>query len=159
MDKIYNILKKNKKFKTIDYELYVTRKIKDNWEKYFGKLAKDLEFSFYRNGILQIEVINYMWVSEINYYKKKILQSINDSFGKKNIVRDIWITKKTTVSKNKAKKSIDRDLSFEDKIALENKRKKKCGYTLCEICKNILTNGKICIFCKNSNNSQLQKPR
>jgi hypothetical protein len=152
MDKLFKLLKANKSLKKFVNEIDISNTIKNNWGVIFGKLAKDLEFGFYRGGILQVEARNYLWVNEISYYKKQILKLANETVGKKSAIKDIRVVKSVANYKKKKEISsikIDKNLSFEEKIKESNKRKRDSGFCLCEKCSDVLTDTKVCVFCRN----------
>ena len=127
----------------------VSKKIQENWEKIFGKLANQVVFSHLYNGIIVVETDNPMWASELTFYKKELVKKTNDLI-KKSKIYDIRIH----VAKKKDEKNTiiipDTKLSLEEKIKEENKRKKEQNFIQCPTCQTWWEKNKICLFCSSS---------
>ncbi len=125
--------------------------LRREWETLLGGLSGEVLFGFFRNGVLGVDVKNFVWVSEIPYLEKEIIEKIKKLWHKKTPV-----VKAIKVSYNQAELTpkcseiyLDRaGLSFGEKIAFENAEKQKKGFRLCSNCRQVLAPSNICIFCE-----------
>ena len=151
-NKVSSILTKkgktpNLKDAELTYEL--SKKIQENWEKIFGKLANQVVFSHLYNGIIVVETENPMWASELTFYKKDLVKKTNDLIKKAKIY-DIRIhVAKKKESKNQPIVPTIK-LTLEEKIKAENKRKKEQKFDQCPTCHTWWEKNKICLFCSSS---------
>ncbi len=154
MSNLYDLLKETKSLKKTIFNIEIAKKIKANWEGIFGNLAKDLKFSYLKNQTLYVEALNYLWVTEINFFKKDLIKKINLIFNKP-LIQDIKVFyQKETLPQNKNlldNKSLksNKKLNLADKIKMEQERKIKEGYRFCTKCKLVLTKDVLCFLCKN----------
>jgi len=148
MSNLFELLKNNKALKKTIFSLEVSKKINSNWQEIFGKLAEDLQFEYLRGNDLYISAKNYLWISEINHYKKDIIEKINLVLNKKFIF-DIKVSyRKDLISiKKPDKNNISKSKNLEEKIILDNKKKLEEGYRLCKICSQLLSKEEICFLC------------
>ena len=124
MDKLIGILAKKKGYKALSGVMKHQRtreKLIKNWNFIFGGLADSLSFSFLKTGVLTVDTSNPLWVSEIKYYEKKLLETISEVFHDKKMITSIRVRyqKKKIVLKKDDLPS--KKLSFEEKIKYSNK--------------------------------------
>jgi len=157
MQYIFEILKKNSKYKTITKDLERGIVIKKNWEGLFGKLASELKYGYLKKGLLVIESRNQMWVNEIDFYKNDLLKKINSLFARK-VVYNLKIVfgfsadevfTPTTKVKNTS-------ISLHEKVLKKIQLKRKAGYKVCKVCKINLTSNEICVLCKIKTNRPIK---
>lgn len=148
MFKLTDILNKQqlKQLKCVENETKSVIKIKENWEKIFGKLAQDLSFDMIKDKTLYINAKNPVWASEIDYYKDMLLNKINAEIKPKKM-KDINIIFKKHIPPTKKNLKITTNKTLEEKIKDENKRKEKEGYKRCENCFVWIKPDQCCIFC------------
>ncbi len=96
MDKLFNVIRANRSFKSAIKDAEIVAEIKRNWLELFGRLGEDLQFSFFRQGTLFIESDNPAWVTEIGRLHDEFIHKIHQKLGKKNIIRRIVVRKKGT---------------------------------------------------------------
>lgn len=127
--------------------------LQKNWTYIFGKLAKDVSLGYLKDGCLHLDVRNYMWVSELDYYKVDLLVKINEVLKKKTAVTQLRIAYKSAKKSpviNSKKYVRDTSLTLPEKIVAELKLKKKMGYKLCVQCALILCENELCYLCRAS---------
>ncbi|MFA5878590.1 MAG: DciA family protein [Candidatus Margulisiibacteriota bacterium] len=150
MSNLFELLKDNKNLKKTIFSIEVSKKIKENWETIFGKLSTDLQFEYIKGNDLYISAMNYLWISEINYYKKGIIEKVNAIITKKFIF-DIKVSHRKDLKEENQKHSLkipSKSLGLEEKIIFNNKQKLKNGYKLCDSCSQLLTKEPICFLCQ-----------
>ncbi len=147
MYRLKTVLNQGSLFKKVWAHHESEKKLVENWEEILGKLALEVRFGFIKEGVLHVEVNNPMWVTEIDYYKKHILDKVNSILGKK-IIKELKIKKELKKSKEipvqKVEKS-NEDLETLIRKDIESKRKK--GWILCSKCEKVYTNKGLCTFC------------
>lgn len=125
--------------------------LSQHWHEIFGALAKDVQYSFLREGVIHLEVQNPMWVNEIAFYKPHILEKANSFLGKKKAVRDLKIHTKPKGSVKKVTQAsvvIEQPpLTLEETIRLDNLNKQKQGMVLCLECQKVYVKSGLCLFC------------
>jgi hypothetical protein len=81
-------------------ELKRSYKVRKNWEAIVGGvLAKQLAFDFLKGQWCYILADNPCWTIEINIYKEKILENINNYVRSKNKIRFLKVSIKNTADK------------------------------------------------------------
>jgi hypothetical protein len=150
MDKLFSILGNQKALRSPLRDKKIVANLKKNWELIFGKLAKDLHFSMYRKCALTIGSSNYLWVNEINYFKKEILEKITRYVGKNSVkyIKVVYDPSVKAGQKEICEKELENKLSFEEKIQHENKKKRDDGQTLCDRCSAMYSAKKYCVYCE-----------
>tara|TARA_B100000700_G_scaffold122409_1_gene137182 strand:+ start:527 stop:985 length:459 start_codon:yes stop_codon:yes gene_type:complete len=129
--------------------LALSRQFKASWGLIFGRLAGELSFRYLKGGLLYLTASNPIWVSEIKFHEKMILDKIKVSVPKVR-VRGLRVQYQEKASPEMTKtETVVPNLSFEEKIKRENQDQKKSGKQRCESCGEIWTKGKICLFCQN----------
>lgn len=140
--------KKSVALKQAESAYKLSKIIQINWDVIFGKLADQVQFSHVYNGILVVYVRNPLWVTELSFYKKELLVKIN-KLTKKLKVYDVRI--KLDTDKPKIEKPLTESVKYaetlEEKIILENRRKKTLGYWQCPTCHMWYDSEKPCVFC------------
>lgn len=85
---------------TIFNELKRSYRVKKNWEMIVGGvLAKQLTFDFLKGQWCYILADNPCWTIEINIYKDKILENINNYVRSKNKIRFLKVSIINTADK------------------------------------------------------------
>ncbi|NQY73864.1 MAG: DUF721 domain-containing protein [Candidatus Margulisbacteria bacterium] len=148
MDNLKEILMKIKGLKQVKKDYGISHLIEKYWGEVFGKISGDLKFSYFREGIVYVEVLNPMWKTEIAFYKKRILTNFSNFIGK-NKVKDVRMTMITNKKKEQVKKErtpIPENLK--DRIIQSVKQKQKAGFSVCQKCHKVLvSHKKVCTFC------------
>ena len=103
------------------------QRILDAWERMVGKaIAEMTEPTRVRNRVLQVKVTNSVWMHELQFHKKLIIQKLNEGTGAP-VVQDLWFF----IGEKEAGKEIPpegsrdkrerqaRDLSREEKDRIE----------------------------------------
>ena len=118
-----------------------------------GKFSHEIQFGFIRDQVLYLDVLNYMWVTEIDYYKQHILDKCNQILGKKRI-KNLKIRradKQQLLSQKKEKEAQTQikytQQNFSDAIKNDIQEKQKKGFVLCSKCQKVYTQDKLCFFC------------
>lgn len=124
--------------------------IVSKWDVVFGKLSKHLHFGYYRKGIITIFSDNPMWVNEIDFYKKDILEKMNSLFPKPCIFQLKIMYSAHELKKKETKKTSSQKYSLEELIKMKNKRIRESGHVLCSECQKMYTSESLCIYCKNN---------
>jgi hypothetical protein len=138
----------SKNLKNIMKESVDSKLLLRSWNLIFGKLAKDMSFSFFKNETIYLLSSNPIWNTEILFHKQMLLKKINEVLKNKKITDIIILTdQKQKIIKKEEKKQFQ---TLEEKIKQENKRKIQQGQHLCRLCQKVLTFEQNCIFCKNS---------
>jgi hypothetical protein len=151
MQEVFEVIKKNRKYKSIFDDLEISKTIKRNWSSIFGKLAGDLSFGYCKNGFLFIETRNQIWVNEIDFYKKDILVKLNNLFTRKKIknIRVKWSSfKKDLYLEKKTNQKKQTHGHLEEKVKNKIKTKQKEGFLWCKNCQSVLTKDEQCVFCE-----------
>jgi len=66
------------------------QKIIDAWERMVGKAISEMTQPVrMRNGVLQVKVANSVWMNELQFHKKIIIQKLNGYIGNAT-VEDLW---------------------------------------------------------------------
>ncbi len=160
MNKLFRIIENEKSLQKIIKEKKISDKLLSKMDSIFGKLAKDIKTVFYRKGLMYIEVKNYMWVNELDFYKKNIINKANEVLGKKKTITKIKIKlqEKDTSDFNDDKyininnKAGNMDnKSLEEKIVFNNLIKKNEGCVLCSECGKVFVSKEFCVFCRQQN--------
>lgn len=155
MSDLYSILKHDKKLKNMITYLEKGKRIQAVWGMVFGDLAKDMSFGYLKKQILYIEVHNYLWTHEIEYFKKELIDKLNNQLNWTQPILDIQVYfKKREKSHQKSIKSAQSTSTkqggktIKALIYQENERKLKEGYQLCPECQQMLVKFDKCVFCK-----------
>lgn len=151
MQKLFNILGKNRNYKTFFKDKDIETYLKKNWTHIIGPLVKDLVLSHVKHHVVYIAVENQMWVTEAAFYKDQFIEKMNINLKKNQQIKDIVIKKdvvkfKEVKTRKTSEKSQLKDL--EAKIISDVKEKKKRGELLCVVCREVYTDQKICTFCR-----------
>ncbi len=81
------------------------QKIIDAWERLVGKAVSEMTQPVrMRNGVLQVRVATSMWMHELHFHKKMIIQKMNDYAGNAT-VEDLWFM---IGEREKGKETIDK---------------------------------------------------
>ena len=150
MDNLSQLFEKDKSLKQFYINNHVQSYVKTNFDLFFGKLAKELHLLFVKDQILYLEAYNPMWMTEISFFEKEILKKINKELKRKEKILKIKLSlgKKTKSFTNlKSNKEEIKPLSFEEKIKIENDKRKQKGEVLCSRCNDVYTADDICVFC------------
>jgi predicted nucleic acid-binding Zn ribbon protein len=103
------------------------QRIIDAWERMVGKaIAEMTEPVRVKNRVLQVKVTNSVWMHELQFHKKLIIQKLNECTGDP-VVQDLWffIGEKETGKEvppeggKKKRERKARDLSKEEKDRIE----------------------------------------
>ncbi len=109
------------------YQRIREQKIIDAWEVMVGKaIAEMTQPVRVRNRVLQVKVSNSVWMHELQFHKKLIIQKLNEYIGNP-VVQELWFFigekeagKDTLLEGGKKKpKRQTRDLSKEEKDRIE----------------------------------------
>jgi thymidine kinase len=66
--------------------------IRENWEKIAGTvLADQLQVSFVKGDILNLETQNTCWISEIQFYEEELIKKVNSISARKGGIKKIKI--------------------------------------------------------------------
>lgn len=66
------------------------QRIMDAWEQMVGKaIAEMTEPVRVRNRVLQVKVTNSVWMHELQFHKKLIIQKLNEYTGSR-VIQDLW---------------------------------------------------------------------
>ena len=150
--KLSNIFdeKKPKALQEVLSSRHTQELIISQWKSIFGKLAKHLVFGHYRKGCVTVFSDNPMWVNEIDFYKKDILEKINKLFPKPCIYQLRISYQVQPEVKKKVIKNTEEKQTLEDLIKLKNKIIRDKGGVLCSSCNSMYTTESLCIYCKNT---------
>tara|TARA_A100001015_G_scaffold317413_1_gene434328 strand:+ start:1901 stop:2374 length:474 start_codon:yes stop_codon:yes gene_type:complete len=151
MSSLFDILSNKKDSRSINWyvkEKQIENLIKSNWDTVLGNLSKYLFFSFYRKGYLYMNTQNFAWVTELDFYKKELIQKFNTILKGKGKVFDIKVKYELNKTETKNKSVEKTPLPFDQKIKALNERKEKDGQKLCSNCHVVLTKDPICTFCR-----------
>ena len=103
------------------------QRIIDAWEGMVGKaIAEMTQPVRVRNRVLQVKVVNSVWMQELQFHKKLIIQKLNEHIGNP-VVQDLWFfIGEKEAGKNvraqegkKNQKRRPRELSQEEKDRIE----------------------------------------
>jgi hypothetical protein len=151
LDNIFNVLKDNKALRSQVKDIEIMCKIKANWEVVVGRLVKDLKPIYVRKKVLHIETVNYMWVNELEFCKKDILERLDQLLTKNRII-DLKIKYvKKIFHKEQIKNNIFDNLSLEEMVKEDNREKIRKGLKLCNKCNEVYTSSGVCVFCSTHN--------
>jgi hypothetical protein len=158
MDSLEHVLvnaKKIRALKPVLESMQLSSTLKRNWSSIFGALAKDLQFSHVKYGVLNISSSNFLWVNEIDYYKKDLLAKCQRLGIKLKDIRVVHSSRAFPSSsiKNRGNtagfpkvKVQGRDLETSIKENIETRI--KSGEQLCKKCGDIWTKQDFCSFCR-----------
>ena len=150
MSGLYSILKKERFLKDVIKSLEADNLLKENWQNIFGDLAKDMSFGYFKEGILAVDVSNYLWVTEIDYFKKQIIVKANEYLRKKVRVLDLKVSYQKKKKSNLKLFKNNKTKNLEEAIKQDIEQKLKDGYKFCKTCNAVLVYGKNeCFFCVN----------
>ena len=103
------------------------QRIIDAWAEMVGNaIAEMTDPVRVRNRVLQVKVTNSVWMHELQFHKKLIIQKLNEHIGNP-VVQDLWFFigekepgKEATPREEKQKQEMrSRDLSEEEKVRIE----------------------------------------
>jgi hypothetical protein len=124
------------------------------WSDLMGDdIAKNIfPVNIYKNALV-LKCCNPMWVSEIDYFKPKILDKINTLLRNKRIkimVNDLKIVLVNAAEFKDAKPEGERNVptSIHERIKWNDKQKRASGHTLCDKCHKILCKESMCRLCE-----------
>ena len=149
MKKLSIALRHHKKLKGVFEKTTDTRVLEQSWEKIFGALAQDIWFGYLKNGVLFVYSKNPAWINEIDVYKSVVLEKIKRIVGL--TISDIVVSVKKKTRSEKPIISTTQVFSQvpQEKKRLEDKKKQRLGYELCEECGIVRGRTKRCVFCRN----------
>ena len=152
MDNIFESLPDSKLLKHYIDQQKLIKKVNDNWDDLFGKLASELSLVTIKDDTLFVESSNPLWSTEINYYSKEILIKVNAVIKSRKKITKMKVSLTTKIHKKNQKEpanTIDLShLSFEDKIRVLNESRKQQGQHLCRQCHEVYTDMDLCQFCR-----------
>jgi hypothetical protein len=149
MDDLGRILSKEGRFRPILNEFSFSRQLRFDWVKVVGALSEHLSVSHVHRGTLFLEASNYMWVTEIGFYRDQLLEKISQSFPKSRIKKvEVSYVKKEVHSQTSLGDNFPIGMGFEEKIRREVERKLALGYRLCRSCGDVYALEPICVFCR-----------
>lgn len=149
MDSLDAIFGRNKKYKvlnSIKSTTYINKTIKRLWSEIVGSLDKDIKFCYVKDKTLMIASKNPAWVTEIEFFRPEILHRIAQHIGKGK-VKDIKFLPYSEERAQGKRYKKNPDLSLEELIVRENKRKRSLKYIECPTCKTLWPPRKECLFC------------
>lgn len=153
MDSLDSIFGKNKKYKvlnSIKSTAFINKKIKMHWSEIVGDLEKDIKFCYVKDKTLMIASKNPAWVTEIEFFRPEILHRIAKHVGKGK-VKDIKFLPYSEERAQGKRYKKNTNLSLEELIVRENKRKRNLKYIECSGCKTLWPPiQKECLFCSTS---------
>ena len=140
-----------KKYKTELRYFRAVEVIQKNWPDIVNELSRFITpKNIYKNQLI-IECNNPVWMSEIDCFKLKIVEKVNQALKKSRInvviidVKPLFnselIIKSKTLKKNPP-------IDIQDRIRWNLENKKKDGAQLCQKCEKIWDNFKTCRLCR-----------
>ena len=160
MDSAFNIVAKDKILGKLADHHRLMSVLKTASQTLLGQLHRHIEIVDVRDHVLILETANPIWVSEIRRYEKMILSRLivilEQTFGKEHpkiLSIKVIILSKRSQSKGLVKNEAytqDKGVSLEEMVMRENKIKLEKGYVWCGSCGDILTDQKLCAFCRSS---------
>ena len=158
MDSAFNIVSKDKVLGKLAHHHRLLSILRESSQTLLGQLYQSITIVDMREGVLLLETSNPIWVSEIKRYEKMILGRLatilESKLGKER--PQISSIKIIITSKKPQYKGLDEKMdytrnkegSLEMMVVLENKMKLEKGFVWCLSCGDILTNEKVCAFCR-----------
>lgn len=154
MDNLFSILSEEKGYKDFFIAHRIGEFIKKHWPEIAGKLALELKVVYFRNGILGLESSNQMWVTEVAFYEKELLQRLNDvvkAHGRRFKLFKLKVTFARPDLEKTGTEPLHKLPDLRDspeKLRVNYEEKLKKGMTPCSCCFLVLTDTGICSFCR-----------
>jgi hypothetical protein len=158
MDSAFDIVSKDKVLGKLAHHHRLLSIIRESSQTLLGQLHHAITIVDMREGVLLLETSNPIWVSEIKRYEKMVLGRLatilDNKLGKEcpriSSIKVIIALKKPQYKGLDKKDDYTRDKegSLEIMVANENKMKLEKGFAWCTCCGDILTDEKVCAFCR-----------
>ncbi len=158
MDSAFDIVSKDKILGKLAHHHRLLSILRESSQTLLGQLHQNIRIVDMRDGVLLLETSNPIWVSEIKRYEKMILGRLttilDTKLGKERPIISgikIIIESKKPFHKGLDKKedyTQNKEGSLEMMVISENKMKLEKGFVWCLSCGDVLTDEKVCVFCR-----------